>query len=316
MRQACFQAKIMMKTMKIAALLLVVLVATALVMAVVLGVRADPMRVKLIAEPGVVETFKKSAGAATTQTKASPLVVQAQSFKKRIDPPPPPKPVDPNNPDGGKQVSYLPPPPPPASFDVVATSVDPLDPSRSYALLSQPGKGFFWVKPKDEVGRAVIKQIVAGKVITTDGREYAIPVNIKPSLLKPGSAVPPGYDNRGLPTSAPSLPATATGKPTVTTGKPAAGRAATPAKSAATVERPAAAANNAANQPAAPLSVEETKAAMELFKTIRENPESVGLTKEEAAQLGDLGEFLKDTNSVEAKPQGSAGNPGGSKKTE
>jgi hypothetical protein len=281
----------MIKTIKIAAIMLVVLAVAALVLAVMLGIRPDPARAKTLTEPGVVEIFKKSAGTSSNQTRVSPLVTQAQAFTKRINPPPPPKPTDPNNPGGGKSgAAYLPPPPPPAAFEVVATSINPLDASKSFALLSQPGKGFFWVRPKDEVGRAVIKQILPGKIVTADGREYAIAVNLRPSLLKPGSPVPPGYDNRGLPTVA--------------------GRPAAQVTNAGAVERPAAA-NNAAAPQEAVANPEETRATAAWLKKMMENPESAGLTKEEAAQLGNLGEMLKDVNSVEVTPQGTSGDPNG-----
>jgi hypothetical protein len=293
MRRLFSDTNFMIKTIQIAAILLAVLAAAALVLAAMLGIKPDPAKEKLLARPSVVAEFKKSAAAPQGQTKTSPLVAQADKLKTRIDPPPPPKPVD-GGPDGGPKGSEkaLPPPPPPAKFEVIATCVNPANPSKSFALLSQPGKGLFWVKPKDEVNRTVIKEVLSGKIVDADGREYAVTRVSRPSLLKPGSPVPPGYENYGP-------AATPIGK-TAVAAQPAAAPAAEVERSVAVAQKPAAVAQPVASA-LAPPTAEEVKVTADWLKEMMANPESMGLTKEEVAQLGDLGQILKDMNSVPAE---------------
>jgi hypothetical protein len=286
----------MIKTIKIAAIAMAVVSVAALVLAVMLGIRTDPAKNKIIAEASVVEVFKKSAASPSTQTKTSPLVTQAQAFQHRINPPPPP-PSDPNSKVVGKAArggTVLPPPPPPTQFEVIATCVNPLDPTKSFALLTQPGKGSFWVRPKDEVSRAVIKTILPGKVITGDGKEYTIPQVQRTSLLKPGSPPPPGYENY-------AQAAGASQKPIISVRQVTPGVASEVEKPSAT---PAAAA--ATESEASPADI---KAVNDWIRQAKENPESFGLTKEEAAQLGDLGQVLQDSNSSNSKPEGQPQDP-------
>ena len=281
----------MIKTIQIAAVILAVCAAAALVGAVVLGIRPDPARNEILRQPSVVEELKKTAAAAPPQTKTSPLVAQAQALTKRIDPPPPPEPVERNGETPAAETTAraaVAPPPPPARFDVVATSVNPLNPSESYALLSQPGKGTFWVKTNDEVSRAVIKQILPGKLVTADGREHFVPRTQRINLLKPGSPLPPGYEDHNLaPHSAPSTPMP------------------TPAPAAATgvgLERPA-----PATEPA--ISPEDARATAEWLKAVMEDPESMGLSREEVAQIGDLGEMLEHIKSMAGEPEAQTEDP-------
>jgi hypothetical protein len=292
MRRLFSGTNFMIKTIQIAAILLAVLAAAALVLAAMLGIKPDPAKEKLLARLSVVAEFKKSAAAPQGQTKTSPLVAQADKLKTRIDPPPPPKPVD-SGPDGGTKGSgkTLPPPPPPAKFEVIATCVNPADPSKSFALLSQPGKGLFWVRPKDEVNRVVIKEVLSGKVVAADGREYVITRVAKPSLLKPGSPVPPGYENYG-PAATPAPKATVS-------VQPSAAPSAAVERSAAVSRKPAAVVEPVASTPTP--SAEDVKVTADWLKEMMANPESMGLTKEEVAQLGDLGQMLKDMNSVPAE---------------
>ncbi len=276
----------MIKTIQIAAVVLAVCAIAALVAAVFLGIRPDPAKDEILSQPGVVEEFRKTAAASTGPTRTSPLVAQAERLAKRMNPPAPPKPVgkDPEDPASAAD-SKVPPPPPPAKFEVVATAVNPADPSKSYALLSQPGKGFFWVKPGDEVSRAVIKQVLPGKIVTADGREYSVVRTQRVNLLKPGSPPPPGYENNNLPPSV----GPQTSAPT--------GSAASPSPSAPAVERSA-----AVVEPSTP-SPEEMKVTAEWLKAAMEDPESYGLTKEEAAQLGTLGQMLDGMKTGDEEPQ-------------
>jgi hypothetical protein len=299
----------MIKTMKIAAILLAVVAVGALVLAVILGIRPDPERQKVLGQPSVIEQFKKQAAAPKPKITKTPLVVQAEAFKKRIDPPPKPKPVDPNSPGGnGAAARFAPPPPPPPQFEVVATCVNPKDPAKSFALLNQPGKGFFWVKPGDEVSRAVVKQILSGKMVTADGREYLVASTQRVNLLKPGSAMPPGYEKNRASAAAPTTPTKAATISGGAVSRPGtAGVAAVeksqPVPGPAVAEAPAPVAANPA------VTVEEAKANAAFLKQLMENPESMGLTKEEAAQLGDLGQLLKDMNAVDTAPAAGAQDP-------
>jgi len=268
--------------------MLAVCALAALVLAVMLGMRPDPDRRKLIAQPSVVEEFRKSYETRGRETTTSPLVVQAQNFGVRIDPPSPKTEDTPAARSAREAIREMAaPPPPPAAFTVVATCVNPADPSQSFALLNQPGKGTFWVRPKDEVNRAVIKEILSGKIVTSDGREFSVPRTERISLLKPGSPMPPGYENYRLPPAeaadmAPSRIAPTIGAPAVA-GQPA-------------LVQPTVAAEPAAAARA--VTPEEAQANVEWLKQLMEDPESMGLTKEEAAQLGDLGQMLKDLSAA------------------
>lgn len=287
----------MIKTIQIAAVVLAVCAVAALAAAVFFGIRPEAARREVLKETSIVEEFRKNAVAAPSQTKSSPLVAQAQALAKRLDPPPPPKPVEKSGGEAspsGTSGSRPAPPPPPAKFDLIATAVNPVDASQSYALLSQPGKGMFWVKPNDEVSRAVIKQILPGKIVTADGHEYTVTRTPRVNLLKPGSPLPEGYDNFSLaPTRSEKTPAAATAVVQASAGSGAA-------------ERPVPPPAPETERVSQPLTPEEAKSGIEWLKAAMENPEAIGLTKEEAAELGNLGEILKDIT-AEAESPGATG---------
>jgi hypothetical protein len=285
----------MIKTIKILAILLVVFAVVALGLSVVLGVRPDPARGAVLAQPGVVEEFKKSATAVPSEKQTSPLVVQAQKLERRINPPPPPKPPEGQQANGQKAAPSVPAPPPPPKFDVIATCVNPVDPAKSYALLSQPGKGTFWVKAGDEVSRMVIKQILDGKIVDGDGREYLVPRTQRVSLLKPGSPVPPGYESYRAPASSGTAVQPAGWKPPES-------RTAVEATAAQSATAPP----GDADAEVVAIPVAEKTATIDWIKQVMENPESMGLTREEIAQLGDLGQLLADVNSLPTRPEADA----------
>jgi hypothetical protein len=289
----------MIKTIRLAAIVLVVCAASALVLAIVLGLRPDQEKLKILAQKGIVEQFRSKAST-SVKPKTTPLMAQAELTAKRFNPPPKPKPVDPDNPGapGSSAKNYAPPPPPPPQFEVVATCFNPQEPQKSYALLNQPGKGFFWVKSGDEVSRASIKQVLAGKIVTSDGKEYAVPVVQKVNLLKPGSAMPAGYEKNTLSVSS------ASASPALAAKFGAAGGTRLTTAAMAVEKSPAMGSQtSSAEQASYEPTAEEKKATADFLKQVMADPEAMGVTKEEAAQLGDLGQYLKDINGVDTAPK-------------
>ncbi len=98
----------------------------------------------------------------------SPLVVQATAFGLYLDPPKPPEP------------KVTAPPrviPPPVArpavvtpkFRLLAISYYHSHPEKSLAMVSEPGKGSYWIQQGDRVGHLVIERIAEGTVVYRDG---------------------------------------------------------------------------------------------------------------------------------------------------
>ena len=83
----------MMKTLKVASILVAMCAVGSVVFVVVLGIQGDQQIEELLNSPGAIEEFRKLAKTTDkSQDQVSPLVKFAKDFALRINPPPPPKP--------------------------------------------------------------------------------------------------------------------------------------------------------------------------------------------------------------------------------
>lgn len=131
----------------------------------------------------------------------SPLVAQATAFALYLDPPKPPAP------------KVMPAPrvaPPPVArppmvapkFRVLGISYYHSHPEKSLAMVSEPGRGSYWIKPGDRVGHLLIERIVEGAVVYRDGgqlHEMKVSVRESPTFARiksTASASPMTYAGR------------------------------------------------------------------------------------------------------------------------
>ncbi len=165
----------MVKTLRITGILAAVLGFGFLVFAAVYGVEPDPQVEKFLASESVVEQFKKQSKTRQNEglsVQESPLVQQAIDFSRYLNPPVSAPPPQPTNRTSARTARPTPPRPTTVSvkFDLVGTSVHPKDPSKSLALINQPGSGYRWVREQDQISHLVIEQIKDGVVVVRDGQ--------------------------------------------------------------------------------------------------------------------------------------------------
>jgi hypothetical protein len=158
------------------------------------GVRDDTQVAKFLDGPSAVDRFKERHGdkAQDNQDTTPPLVKQAELFANIINPPasapaqtrstPAPAPRRPKVPG---------PPAPSAQFGLVGTSYSP-NADESFAYVRLADNTYQWVRPGDEIGHIVVKQIKNGAIVCWDGSrdaEMAVePVPETASLLETGGA--------------------------------------------------------------------------------------------------------------------------------
>ena len=173
----------MIKTLRIASIIVAVLTVVFLVLPAFIGVRSDEQVDKFLNSPDAIENFKIQKGKKDTKSskEASPLVKEATAFGLYLNPPPKPersrqaasktkKAETSIIPGPKKEVS--------AKFDLIGTVYYSLVPQSSLALIDEPGKGLGWVRQGDEVNHLIFKQIKDGIVVVKDGnhtREIKVP---------------------------------------------------------------------------------------------------------------------------------------------
>jgi hypothetical protein len=221
---------------------------------------------KLLSSPGVAEQLQATyAGKRTSETdRDTPLMRQAKAFALRIDPPPPPpppQPVQPANEPIRPKVDVS------AQFTLIGTSYYEGNDANSWALLNEVGKGLHWVRPGETIGHLKIEKIGSGNVLIRDGqRTYEMLVE----KVQKTDFVQAYTGN---------IPAIVT--PDVWKG----------------VEKPALITPPAAQIPEPQQTPEPNKADIqaniEWLKQLKDNPESLGMTAEEAKELEGLGDMLK-----------------------
>jgi hypothetical protein len=274
----------MLKTLQITSIAITI-AAIGLIIFALAGSASDAKTDKLLSSPGVAEQLQASyAGKSTSeQNRDTPLMRQAKAFALRIDPPPPPAPPQPiqrpNEPIRPKvDVS--------AKFTLVGTSYNVGDEANSWALINEVGKGFHWVRLGGTVGHLKIEKIGSGSVLIRDGEktyEMSAERTQKADLVQ-------SYTG-----SIPSISA-----PDIWKG----------------VEKPVIKPENAQiqEQPIPESQAPEPNKAdiqanIEWIRQMKENPESLGMTAEEAKELEGLGDMLK---SMEAEQQQLDSNTAGS----
>lgn len=178
---------IMIKTLKVASILVVICAVALVAFVVVLGIRGDKQIAEFLDAPGVIEKFRKLAKTVDEDVdQVSPLIEQAKAFALRINPPPPPKPKQPKAaPQKQTAKKQAPEPPRPkapvtARFKLVATCRYEQQPERSLALVDRPPQGEKWFRQGDNVGHLTIQQVKDGSIVCSDGQELFVP----PSKVK------------------------------------------------------------------------------------------------------------------------------------
>jgi len=182
----------MIKTLKVASILVLICAVGLVVLVVVLAIRGDQQIKDFLNSPGAIDQFRKLAK--TTEPSAdqvSPLVKHAKDFALRINPPPPkPKPSK-RAPKPRVARKEKPAPPKPkapvkAKFKLLATCRYEQQPARSLALLNIPVKGTKWYRQGDAVGHLTIQDVKDGSIVCSDGQELFVPPTKKKTknLLK------------------------------------------------------------------------------------------------------------------------------------
>jgi len=199
----------MIKALRIASIIAVVLASVFFVFPVVFGVRRDEQAEQFLKLPGVIEKFNKAKGGkkAKSEDQVSPLVKQAEAFALYLNPP---KPKGPEAPSRTVKRAHKPKTVSP-KFELIGTSFYESHPELSLALIDEPGKGFRWVRQSNEVGHLIIEQIKDGIVVIRDGKRTFELVAKRPkriNLVKGMSPIGPDATSGEVPLSSEELEGT------------------------------------------------------------------------------------------------------------
>jgi len=99
----------------------------------------------------------------------SPLVEKAMEFALYLNPPKPPEPVIAQQPTIVPQPNYR--PSTTARFRLLSTSYYLSSPEKSWALVSEPGKGDHWVAKGERVENFIVQSIEKGAIVYHDGNQ-------------------------------------------------------------------------------------------------------------------------------------------------
>lgn len=259
----------MIKTLRITSILIAATALWFIILIAARGVASDKGIEKLLSTPGAAEQLQATyAGKRTSETdRQTPLVIQAKEFALRINPPPPPPPPVQSSPSPGVRRPQA---PVSAKFTLIGTSYHIENESNSWALIDEVGKGWHWVKLGGMVGHLKIERIGDGVVLIRDGDstyELIAERKQKPDYVKSYTGIDPNNRTSGV--------WQGSGKST---------NQASSTENAQISEDPA-------------VTEEQIKSNIEWLKQLQNNPESLGITAEEAKEIGDLGDML---NSLEA----------------
>lgn len=278
----------MVKTLKIAAFLVGALALGGFALMIFFSLRPDAKVEEFFSAKGEVEKFIASAATPkSNESPDSPLVRQAEAFALRIDPPPPPPPayVEPAPSLPSPEIQQA---PPSTAFTLTGTVISG-NPQYSLALLDTAAKGMRWYRQNDKIGHQTIEQILGDRIIISDGTkkyEMLVPPKQKISLLKGDPNNP--YTNQKANSyknpspSAPALPASPAYIPAPSTTS--------------------AVAAPAAVEEAPKMTKEMIKENIDFLTQIANDPESMGMSKEEAAQLGDMSELVEQLKKETSEP--------------
>lgn len=123
-----------------------------------------------------------SLGRDGQQEVAPPLVVQASAFALYLDPPKSPSPAMTASPPVSAPPVYRPPAVAP-KFRLLAISYYHSSPEKSLAMVSEPGKGSYWVGQGDRLGHLVVERIGQEAIFYRDGnRSHEMRVDVKKTV--------------------------------------------------------------------------------------------------------------------------------------
>jgi hypothetical protein len=124
------------------------------------------------AETSIAEKFQTLGDQAAQKGGdiASPLVDQATAYALYLDPPVPPAPKGGPQPKTNTQPAYVP-PDTTAKFRLLATSYYRSSPEKSWALVSEPGKGDHWITKNERVGHFIVERVDKGAIFYRDGNQ-------------------------------------------------------------------------------------------------------------------------------------------------
>ncbi len=171
------------------------------------GVRGDRQMEKILNAPSAVDRFKEQHGDKPQNDRDTtpPLVKQAGLFANIINPPAPPVGQASATPQDIPQKRIVGPQVVSARFSLVGTSYSP-NPNESFAYIRLADNSYQWVRPGEEVGRMVVKEIRNGSILYWDGsRDVEMMVELAPetaSLLEAGAASTPVASGSGRPSAA------------------------------------------------------------------------------------------------------------------
>lgn len=271
----------MLKILQITSIAVTILAIGIIILAVT-GSASDAKTDELLSSPGVAEKLQASySGKKTSETDTdTPLMRQAKIFALRIDPPPPPAPPKPVQRSQNHNEPIRPRVDVSAKFTLVGTSYNVGDEANSWALINEVGKGFHWVRLGGTVGYLRIEKIGSGSVLIRDGEktyEMTAERTQKADFVKSYTGTTPSI----------SVPDIWKG---VEKPSPAAPETQTPVIKPENTQIP----EQQAPEPVPEPNAAEIQANIDWIKQIKENPESLGMTAEEAKELGELGDMLKD----------------------
>jgi hypothetical protein len=289
----------MVKTLRITTLLIAIVALALIIFIAAKGIASDKDMEKFLAAPGIAEQLQASStgNKAPDIERDTLLVRQAKQFALRINPPPPPAPVRVEPPPEAQRPKAA----ITAKFTLVGTSYHTGDEKNSWALINEVGKGWHWVKQGSKVGYLTIERIGDGIVLIRDGSstyELVAERQQKPDYVKSftGELDKTTVAWRGT-------------KNTVTE-----------AISQEQEQSPVSSTENAQPVPTEEPKVtkEQVQENINWIKQMQENPESLGMTAEEAKELGGLGDMLKtletelktvESNAPEANEPNAAAEP-------
>jgi hypothetical protein len=274
----------MIKTLRITSFLAAFIALGFFIFIATRGLAANENVENLLKLPGVAEQFQAdSAGRKASDSEAeTPLMKQAKAFALRLNPPPPPEPVRPKslpNEIQRPQATIA------AKFMLIGTSYHFGDEAGSLALIDEVGKGLHWVRQGDKVGYLIVEKIGDGKVLINDsGNVYELIADREkmPDLVK--SYTGPVIKN----------------EPIVLWNLE---EEAAKSKPAIPVPVPSADNNEASVLQLSPEEMrQQAQESIEWIKKLQQDPNSLGMTAEEANELGGLGELLKSLKNEVGEP--------------
>ena len=287
----------MVNTLRIISFIAAVLAVAFFVFPVVYGVHSDERVKEFLKTPEIREKFENAADSRMNKNKdvISPLVKEAQAFASYLNPK-----SDGRRAQGVPSRSTV----KPAlrvtpKFKLRCTSYCEDDPNLSLALIDEPGKGRYWVKPSSKVGHLLIEQIQDGRIVI-QGSNETFEIAIEESTVKSGSTIskrtnsPTRFQSGSTPSerrpSSISRPSTSGSK----TEKQEPDEAERDARARALIEKLRTLQKSTVSDKT---TGPDDKERAERIEKLISQYQSTRISPEEAKKLGNLGKTLKDGQS-------------------